>query len=123
MTLGFCDCNQGRLPCTCLPAVTNTTPMPACKPPRGESGLRIAAISYSCRNLGQVALLWPGQPAPTGPGWIDVKAEPLVRLSDTFTTEEIDLFRQWFNAVEDLGRDYLGQQDRDLYTKLMRMLK
>lgn len=37
---------------------------------------------YTCRNLGQVALKWPGQPAPTGPGWIEVKREPLIRLCD-----------------------------------------
>lgn len=40
------------------------------------------AYVYSCRNPGQVALLWAHQPAPFGHGWIDVKAEPLVRLSE-----------------------------------------
>lgn len=40
------------------------------------------AIIYTCRNPGQVALLWTYQPPPFGHGWIDVKQEPLVRLSD-----------------------------------------
>jgi hypothetical protein len=40
------------------------------------------AYVYTCRNPGQVALLWAHQPAPFGHGWIDVKQEPLVRLSD-----------------------------------------
>lgn len=40
------------------------------------------ATIYTCRNPGQTALLWAWQPAPFGHGWIDVKAEPLVRLSD-----------------------------------------
>lgn len=31
------------------------------------------AYMYTCRNLGQVALKWLGQPAPTGPGWTEVK--------------------------------------------------
>jgi hypothetical protein len=37
------------------------------------------AYIYTCRNPGQVALLWNHQPPPFGHGWIDVKAEPLVR--------------------------------------------
>lgn len=40
------------------------------------------AYIYTCRNPGQTALRWAWQPAPFGHGWIDVKAEPLVRLSD-----------------------------------------
>ena len=40
------------------------------------------ATVYTCRNPGQTALLWAWQPAPFGHGWIDVKAEPLVRLSE-----------------------------------------
>lgn len=43
------------------------------------------AYVYTCRNPGQVALLWAHQPAPFGHGWIDVKQEPLVRLSDVET--------------------------------------
>ena len=79
MTLGFCDCNQGRLPCTCLPPVTSGTPMPACKPLRSESGLRPIAYIYTCRNPGQTLLLWAHQPPPFGHGWIDVKRVGLVR--------------------------------------------
>lgn len=46
------------------------------------SALRPLATVYTCRNPGQTALLWAWQPAPFGHGWIEVKAEPLVRLSD-----------------------------------------
>lgn len=46
------------------------------------SALRPCAIQYTCRNPGQTALLWAWQPTPFGHGWIDVKAEPLVRLSE-----------------------------------------
>jgi hypothetical protein len=46
------------------------------------------AIIYTCRNPGQVALLWAWQPPPFGHGWIDIKAEPLVRLSDVRTVME-----------------------------------
>lgn len=44
--------------------------------------MKPVAIQYTCRNPGQTALLWAWQPPPFGHGWIDVKAEPLVRLSD-----------------------------------------
>lgn len=44
--------------------------------------MKPVAIQYICRNPGQTALLWAWQPAPFGHGWIDVKQEPLVRLSD-----------------------------------------
>jgi hypothetical protein len=81
------------------------------------------AIIYTCRNPGQVALMWAWQPPPFGHGWIDVKQEPLVRLSDTFTTEEINLFRQWFNSISDTNPGYVEQSDRDLHTKLMGMMK
>lgn len=46
------------------------------------SNLKPIATLWSCRNPGQVALLWAHQPAPFGHGWIDVKQEPLVRLSE-----------------------------------------
>ena len=124
MTLGFCDCNQGRLPCTCLPPVTSGTPMPACNPLRSESGLKPVAYIYTCRNPGQTSLLWAHQPPPFGHGWIDVKRVGLVREDEVaqFSRDEIDLFRQWFNAVEDLGA-CIEQHDRDLYAKLMGLLK
>lgn len=48
--------------------------------------MKTVAIQYTCRNPGQTALLWAWQPAPFGHGWIDVKAEPLVRLSDVEAT-------------------------------------
>lgn len=39
----------------------------------GGVTMKPTAYMYTCRNLGQVALLWPSQPAPTGIGWIEVK--------------------------------------------------
>lgn len=44
--------------------------------------MKTAAYVYSCRNPGQVALRWEWQDEPFGPGWIDVKRDPLVRLSE-----------------------------------------
>lgn len=41
--------------------------------------MRVSAYIYTCRNPGQVALLWPHQPPPFGHGWIDVKRVGLVR--------------------------------------------
>lgn len=85
--------------------------------------LKPLATVYTCRNPGQTALLWAWQPAPFGHGWIDVKQEPLVRLSDTFTREELDLFRQWFNSISDTNPNFIEPSDRDLYAKLTRMSK
>jgi hypothetical protein len=41
--------------------------------------MRVSAYIYTCRNPGQVALLWAHQPPPFGHGWIDVKRVGLVR--------------------------------------------
>lgn len=41
----------------------------------------------------------------------------------TFSKEELNLFRQWFNAVEDLSPAYLEKSDCDLYRKVMEMMK
>lgn len=35
-----------------------------------------------------------------------------------FTWQELNLIRQWFNAVEDLAPKYLEQPDRDLARKI-----
>lgn len=40
------------------------------------------AYIYTCLNLGQLALRWEHQPAPVGQGWVDVKREGLVRMSE-----------------------------------------
>lgn len=40
-----------------------------------------------------------------------------------FSKEELNLFRQWFNAVEDLSPVYLDKSDCDLYRKVMEALK
>lgn len=41
--------------------------------------MKTVAYIYTCRNPGQVALLWAHQPPPFGHGWIDVKRVGLVR--------------------------------------------
>lgn len=41
----------------------------------------------------------------------------------TFSKEELNLFRQWFNAVEDLSPAYLEKSDCDLYRKVMEQKK
>jgi hypothetical protein len=55
--------------------------------------MKPTAYMYTCRNLGQVALKWPGQPAPTGPGWIEVKQTALVSI------DQVDALRV---ALQDL---------------------
>ncbi len=30
------------------------------------------------------------------------------------TKEELDLLRQWYNAIQDLNADYLGPRDQEL---------
>lgn len=43
----------------------------------------------------------------------------------TFTVLELDLIRQWYNAVQDLNPKYLdsdGFQDSALYNKVLKML-
>lgn len=41
----------------------------------------------------------------------------------SFSKEELNLFRQWFNAMEDLTPTYIEKSDCDLYSKVMEMLK
>lgn len=36
----------------------------------------------------------------------------------TFTAEELDLFRQWFNALQDLHAGYLEPKDYDLADRI-----
>ena len=50
--------------------------------------MRPVAYIYTCINQGQMALLWPHQPAPVGHGWIEVKAWPLYR------GDEIEVLRK-----------------------------
>lgn len=38
-----------------------------------------------------------------------------------FTAEELNLMRQWFNAIEDLAPEYLEQADRDLMQKIAKV--
>jgi predicted kinase len=42
--------------------------------------------------------------------------------SRTFTNEEMDLIRQWFNATEDAAPKYLEQRDYDLADKVCDVL-
>ena len=51
------------------------------------------AYIYTCRNPGQVSLLWAHQPPPFGHGWIDVKRVGLVR------EDEAEVLRK---ALQDL---------------------
>lgn len=41
----------------------------------------------------------------------------------TFSKKELNLLRQWFNAVEDLSPAYLEKSDCDLYRKVREMMK
>jgi len=43
-------------------------------------------------------------------------------MNERFTLAEVDLFRQWFNAVDDLNPLHHIAEDRDLYKKLKRIL-
>lgn len=35
-----------------------------------------------------------------------------------FTTQELNLLRHWYNAVEDLNETYLEVEDKELYEKI-----
>lgn len=43
-------------------------------------------------------------------------------ITATFTAEELDLFRQWFNSIEDVNPRFIAQGDRDLYAKVVGLL-
>ncbi len=36
---------------------------------------------------------------------------------------ELNLIRQWFNAVDDLNPDFLKKEDRELYDKIKELLE
>ena len=38
------------------------------------------------------------------------------------TDEELNLIRQWFNAVEDINQSYLEDKDYELNKKILKML-
>lgn len=40
-----------------------------------------------------------------------------------FSTEELNIFRQWFNSVSDTNPKYLEQRDKRLYEKVLRLMK
>lgn len=44
-------------------------------------------------------------------------------MNSAYTKEELDLFRQWFNAVQDLNNDYLKESDYALYAKVLRNIR
>jgi hypothetical protein len=48
------------------------------------------------------------KPTPRPPA---VKSEP-------FTLYELDLFRQWFNTMQDTNPKYINEADRRLYAKV-----
>lgn len=52
------------------------------------------------------------------------RLDTFIRCQESmFSKEEMNLFRQWFNAVEDLNPTYLEKSDCDLYRKIMERLK
>ena len=55
---------------------------------------------------------------------LNARLDTFTRCQETkFSKEELNLFRQWFNAVEDLSPAYLEKSDCDLYRKVMEMMK
>lgn len=44
-----------------------------------------------------------------------------LRMLAQFTMEDMNLLRQWFNAVEDMSPEYLEQKDRDLMQKIAKV--
>jgi hypothetical protein len=81
--------------------------------------------------------IWP---VPEGVYWLeeygnydgtpDLSAEWDYRL-DTFTRcqeamfsrEDMNLFRQWFNSIQDTNPKYIEQKDSELYARVMERLK
>lgn len=41
----------------------------------------------------------------------------------SFSKEELNLFRKWFEAMEDLSQEYQDKPGCDLYWKVMELLK
>lgn len=74
------------------------------------------AYMYTCRNMGQVALLWPSQRPPTGPGWVDIKRVGLVREDDRPVDQLRKLLPELDDALEHL--EMHGQHSDQGYRKL-----
>lgn len=66
--------------------------------------MKPTAYMYTCRNLGQVALKWPTQSAPTGPGWIDVKQTALVSV------DEVESLRTALRQIRDNSDDITARE-------------
>ena len=75
----------------------------------GSDLQRIGKTGESYRNM-YVAERWIGWNA-------------CCKESKAFSKEELNLFRQWFNSVEDLSPAYLEKSDCDLYRKIMELMK
>jgi len=55
---------------------------------------------------------------------LDARLDTFTRCHEmTFSKEELNLFRKWFEAMEDLSQEYQDKPDRDLYWKVMELLK
>lgn len=97
-----------------LPEVKNFLPIPACKPPRSESGLRPIAYIYTCRNPGQASLLWAHQPPPFGHGWIDIKRVGLVREDEVEALRRDAERYRWLRANQldglEIMEQFIGEQ-------------
>ena len=39
-----------------------------------------------------------------------------------FNSDELDLFRQWYNNIQDVNPEYLEPEDEQLYNKVMEIL-
>ena len=54
----------------------------------------------------------------------DARLDTFTRCQESmFSKEEINLFRQWFDAMQDLNPAYIEKSDCDLYRKVMERLK
>lgn len=54
----------------------------------------------------------------------DARLDTFTRCQETtFSKEELNLFRQWFNSMEDVNPKYVEPRDRELYARLMEILK
>lgn len=49
--------------------------------------------------------------------------KPPAPEQEQFTKEELDLFRQWYNAVADINHKYLNRKDALIFEKIMAMLE
>ncbi len=49
---------------------------------------------------------------------VELVYAPLYRNMFSFSHDELDLLRQWFNSMEDTNPKYILEMDRELYRKI-----